>query len=79
MRFGREELLIEFYIKVLLSLVTKDVTNSRSKGKITQLYYQLESHLRSFESIGMTSDKCATMLLLLVESCIPEDILRIWL
>ncbi|GFT71169.1 hypothetical protein TNCV_3001751 [Trichonephila clavipes] len=27
----------------------------------------------------MTSDKYATMLLSLVESCIPEDMLRIWL
>ena len=79
MRFGREELLIEFYVRELLSLVIKNVTNSRSKGGITQLYDQLESHLRSLESIGMTSDKYAAMLLPLVESCIPEDMLRIWL
>ncbi|GFW15335.1 uncharacterized protein TNCV_3740391 [Trichonephila clavipes] len=74
-----EELLIEFYVRELLSLVIKNVTNSRSKGGITQLCDQLQSHLRSFESIGMTSDKYAAMLLPLVESCIPENKLRIWL
>ncbi|GFY72916.1 uncharacterized protein TNIN_149261 [Trichonephila inaurata madagascariensis] len=79
MRFGHEELLIEFYVRELLSLVIKNITNSRSKGGITQLSDQLESHLRSLESIGMTSDKYAAMLLLLVESCIPEDMLHIWL
>ncbi|GFS59462.1 uncharacterized protein TNIN_167761 [Trichonephila inaurata madagascariensis] len=79
MRFGREELLIEFYVRELLSLVIKNVTNSRSKGGITQLCNKLESHLRSLESIGMTSDKYAVMLLPLVESYIPEDMFRIWL
>ncbi|GFS41230.1 histone H3.3 [Trichonephila inaurata madagascariensis] len=76
MRFGREALLIEFCAKELLSLV---ITNYRSKGGITQLYDQLESHLRSMEFIGFMSDKYAAMLFPLVESDFPEDILRIWL
>ncbi|GFX07581.1 integrase_H2C2 domain-containing protein [Trichonephila clavipes] len=79
MRFGREELLIEIYVRELLPLVIKNATNSISKGGITQLYDQLESHLKLLESIGMTSDKNEAMLLPLVESCIPEDILHIWL
>ncbi|GFR23132.1 uncharacterized protein TNCT_32481 [Trichonephila clavata] len=79
MRFGFEGLLMEFYIRELLSLVIKNVTNSRSKGGITQLCDQLEFHIRSLESIDMTSDKYAAMLLPLVESCIPGDVLRIWL
>lgn len=78
-RFGREELLVEFYVRELLGLVVKNVTNSRSKINLIQLYDKLESHLRSLESIGMTSDKYAAMLFPLVESCIPEDILRVWL
>ncbi|GFR32688.1 uncharacterized protein TNCT_106081 [Trichonephila clavata] len=79
MRFGHEELLIEFYVRELLSFVIKNVTNSRSKGEITQLYDQLKFHLRLLEPIGMTSYKYAAKLLPLVESRIPEDILRIWL
>nr|XP_042912338.1 uncharacterized protein LOC122272568 [Parasteatoda tepidariorum] len=78
-RFGREELLIEYYVRELLTLVVKNATNLRNKMDITQLYDKLESHLRSLESIGMTSDKYAAMLFPLVESCIPEENLRVWL
>ncbi|GFR20770.1 uncharacterized protein TNCT_642621 [Trichonephila clavata] len=77
-RFDRE-LLIEFYVRELLSLVPRMSQIPDLKGEITHRYDQLEPQLRSFEFIGMTSDKYAAMLLLLVESCIPENILRIWL
>ncbi|GFS70365.1 putative RNA-directed DNA polymerase from transposon X-element [Trichonephila clavipes] len=70
MRFGSKELLIEFYVRELQSLVIKNVTNSRTGSGITQLHDQLQSNLRSLESIGRTSDKYAAMLLPLVESCI---------
>ncbi|GFV11469.1 uncharacterized protein TNCV_1695931 [Trichonephila clavipes] len=76
-RFGREELLVEYYVRELLTLVVKNAT--KSKLSITQLYDEIESHLRSLDSIGMTSDKYSAMLFPLVESCIPEDILRVWL
>ncbi|GFY35490.1 transposon Tf2-6 polyprotein [Trichonephila clavipes] len=76
-RFGREELLVEYYVHELLTLVVKNA--NKSKLGITQLHDKLESHLRSFESIGMTSDKYSAMLFYLVESYIPEDILRVWL
>ncbi|GFY19653.1 uncharacterized protein TNCV_4648251 [Trichonephila clavipes] len=51
----------------------------KSKLSITQLYDKLKSHLRSLESIGMTYDNYSAMLFPLVESCVPEDILRVWL
>ena len=35
--------------------------------------------MRALESIGMTSDKYAKILFPFVESCIPEDVLRVWL
>ncbi|XP_015929178.1 uncharacterized protein [Parasteatoda tepidariorum] len=78
-RFGREELLIEYHVRELLALVVKNATNLKNKMDITQLYNKLESHLRSLESIGMTSDKYAAMLFPLVESCILEEYLRVWL
>ncbi|GFY34712.1 histone H3.3 [Trichonephila clavipes] len=71
-RFGREELLVEYYVHELLTLVVKNAT--KSKLSITELYDKLESHLRSLESIGMISDKYSAMLFPIVESCIPEDI-----
>ena len=76
-RFGRERLLVECYVRELLTLVVKNTTKSRLS--ITQSYVRLESHLRSLESIGITSDKHSAMLFPFVESCIPEDMLRVWL
>ncbi|GBN61499.1 hypothetical protein AVEN_55037-1 [Araneus ventricosus] len=48
----------------------------KSKLSIMQLYDKLESHLRLLESVGVTTDKYAAMFFLLVESCIPENLLR---
>jgi hypothetical protein len=39
----------------------------------------LSHNLRALVSIGMTTDKYATMLFPMVESCIPEELLRVWL
>ncbi|GFY27881.1 hypothetical protein TNCV_243461 [Trichonephila clavipes] len=52
MRFGRKELLIKFYVRELLTLVIKNVTNSRSKSEITQLYDQLEQGYSTFSTAG---------------------------
>ncbi|XP_043472978.1 uncharacterized protein LOC122505433 [Leptopilina heterotoma] len=46
--------------------------------QLSTLYDNIESHLRALESLGVTSDKCATMLFLLVESSLPEELLRAW-
>lgn len=43
------------------------------------MYDSLESYLFAFESIGVTSDKHVEILFLVVESCISEDVLRVWL
>ena len=78
-RFGREELFIEYYIRELLGLVIKNVTAVKGRENTSKLYDLLESHLRALESIGITSEKYAAMLFPLVESCIPEELLRAWL
>jgi hypothetical protein len=44
-----------------------------------QLYDKLEFYLRALESTGMMTEKYNMMLFPMVESCIPEDILRVWL
>ncbi|XP_015433580.1 PREDICTED: uncharacterized protein LOC107189534 [Dufourea novaeangliae] len=53
----------------------------RSKGEkstLSTLYDKLESHLRAFETLGVTTDKCDAMLYPLVESSLPEELLRAW-
>lgn len=63
----------------LLGLVIKNATETKINVNTAQLYDKLESYLRALESIGMTTDKYAAMLFPMLESCIPEELLRVWL
>ncbi|KAJ8978051.1 hypothetical protein NQ317_015232 [Molorchus minor] len=74
-RFGKEELLVEYYVRELLKLV---LTNLKVKMSLSTLYDKLESQLRSLETLGVTSEKYAAMLFPLVESSLPEELLRVW-
>ena len=42
------------------------------------MYDQIEAQLRSLETLGVQSDTCSAILFPLVESYLPEDLLRIW-
>lgn len=74
-RFGKEDLLIEFYVRELLNLI---LNNLRNKPRLSTFYDKMESQLRALESLGVTTEKCAAVLLPLVESCVPEETLRTW-
>lgn len=71
-RFGREETLIELYTRDLIQLV---VNKPKS---ISDLYDNLNSKLKALSSLGVTSDRYAAMLLPLVESSLPVDLLKVW-
>lgn len=43
------------------------------------MYDTLEPHLRSLESIVLSIEKYEAILFPLVESCIPEELIRVWL
>ncbi|KAG8182310.1 hypothetical protein JTE90_013914 [Oedothorax gibbosus] len=75
-RFGREDLLVEVYVRELLKLIIS--VQSKHKFSPTSLYDKLESYLRALESLGVTKDKCASILYPMVESCFPEDFLKAW-
>ena len=77
-RFGRDELLVEVYVRELLGLVLQNSANNKDKPSLGSLYDRLESHMRALETLGVTTNKCAAMLLPLVESALPEELLRIW-
>ncbi|XP_011883862.1 PREDICTED: uncharacterized protein LOC105571005, partial [Vollenhovia emeryi] len=76
-RFGRDDLQIEVYVRELLQLVLQNALKSKAFS-LTSLYDKIELHLRALESLGITTDKCAAMLFPLVESSLPEDVLRAW-
>ncbi|CAG7730421.1 unnamed protein product [Allacma fusca] len=77
-RFGKDEILLEVYVRELLRLVLKNVVYPKDQPSILTLYDKLETQLRALETLGVTSDTFAAMLYLLVESCLPKEMLRTW-
>ncbi|GFY25680.1 uncharacterized protein TNCV_3060131 [Trichonephila clavipes] len=77
-RFGREDVLVQIYVRELLNLVMKNAVSGRTKADLSALYDELEGKLRSLESLGRTQEKYGDILTPLVESCLPEEILMAW-
>ncbi|XP_015926474.1 uncharacterized protein [Parasteatoda tepidariorum] len=73
-RFGNEDLLVEIYARELLKLII-NVQLNRS-FPLTSLYDKLEIYLRALDTLGVTTDKCASILYPMVESCFPEEFLK---
>lgn len=77
-RFGNKDMLVEVYVRELLKLVLMNALNSTKKMIVSSLYDKLETQLRALESLDVTRDKFTAILYPLVESCLSEDLLRIW-
>ena len=71
-RFGRESILIQVYRELL-----KLVINEKSKIELLTLYDKKQTQLRALEFLGLTQDKYALILFLLVESALPRDLIKI--
>jgi hypothetical protein len=76
-RFGREDLLVEFYVRELLKM-TMAMNSKEDKVTLSSLYDRIETQLRALETLGVATDKYAAMLFPLVESCLSEEVLRAW-
>ncbi|GBO37162.1 hypothetical protein AVEN_174869-1 [Araneus ventricosus] len=77
-RFGRNDLLVQMYVRDLLSMVMKNAATGRSKTDLPALYDELEAKIRALESLGRTQEKYGDFLSPLVESCLPEEVLVAW-
>ncbi|GFY40199.1 integrase catalytic domain-containing protein [Trichonephila inaurata madagascariensis] len=77
LRFGRD-LLVQIYARDLPSLSLKNATTAKNAPDLATLYDILETKLRALESLGRTKEKFADFLESLVESCLPENVLRAW-
>ncbi|XP_050508060.1 uncharacterized protein LOC126885522 [Diabrotica virgifera virgifera] len=78
-RFARDEILIEVYVRELLNLILNQQTSKEDPCMaLSTLYDRLETQLRALGTLGVTSDKYAAMLLPLVESALPYELLKIW-
>ena len=69
--FGREDLLVEFYVRQLLKL-TMAMNSKEDKVTLSSLYDRIETQLRALETLGVATDKYAAMLFPLVESCLLD-------
>ncbi|GFY34145.1 integrase catalytic domain-containing protein [Trichonephila clavipes] len=75
-RFDRQDLQVEVYVRELLKLVLKNANSNFSSNNLFALYDNLEQQIRALETLDVTTDECACLLYPLVESCMPEDLLR---
>lgn len=76
-RFGRDELIVEHYVRELLNLVLSNATG-RTSLDLAELSDCLETQLLALESFGVTLDKYASILYPLAESALPERVFRDW-
>jgi len=76
-RFGREDLLLQVYVRELLTLVISNVTTP-NKIELSALYYELNSHLRSLSTLKLDNDLLAIILFPLVESSLSVETLKAW-
>ncbi|GFX05909.1 putative RNA-directed DNA polymerase from transposon X-element [Trichonephila clavipes] len=76
-RFGREDLLVQIYIRDLLGLVMQNATG-KIRLELSKLYDVLKSKLLALESLGRMQEKFTDFLEPLVESCLSEAMLRVW-
>uniref|UniRef100_A0A5S6QNZ5 Ty3 transposon capsid-like protein domain-containing protein n=1 Tax=Trichuris muris TaxID=70415 RepID=A0A5S6QNZ5_TRIMR len=76
-RFGRTELLVEVYVRKMLSLILRNAVRAEPL-KLSSLYDKLESYMRALETLGVTTESHVATILPLVESCLPGEILRAW-
>ncbi|XP_011259740.1 uncharacterized protein LOC105253407 [Camponotus floridanus] len=75
--FGRDDIIVEFYVRKLLGLVLQNAQGN-TRLSLTSLYNKLECYIRIMKTLGMTMNNCAAMLYPLVESSLPEEVLRAW-
>ncbi|XP_070513050.1 uncharacterized protein [Cardiocondyla obscurior] len=77
-RFGRDDLVVEYYVRQLLSLVLQNALKGGKRLALNSLYDKLECYIRALETFGVMTHKYAAMLYPLVESSLPEETLRAW-
>lgn len=77
-RFGREDLLIQIYIRELLSMTMKNAISNCIRTDLVALYDEIESKLRASDSLGCTQEKYGDFSAPLVELCLSEGSLITW-
>jgi len=77
-RYGREGLQLQVYLRELLQLVIQNVTK-KERIPLDKLYMKLESHLRALKTLDLSKAEPSLYFYPLVESSLPEEVMRAWL
>ncbi|XP_073960544.1 uncharacterized protein [Choristoneura fumiferana] len=77
-RVARDDVLIETYVRGLLALMQEKGQRPSNAKELPALYDSLQTHLQALETLGVTKDKYASILFPMVESALPDEILRAW-
>ncbi|XP_017887472.1 uncharacterized protein LOC108629359, partial [Ceratina calcarata] len=75
-RFGRDEVVVEFYVRELLGLVLQNVLKGNQRQPLSSLYDKVESNIRALNVLGVDGQMCGNAVP--VESSLPEEVLRAW-
>jgi len=78
-RFGNKDMLMEVYVREFLKLVISNVQASgKNRLPLSDLYMKVEAYLRSLESMGLNIETNSAWLYPMIESSLPEDIIKAW-
>ncbi|KAF2887959.1 hypothetical protein ILUMI_18214 [Ignelater luminosus] len=75
-RFGHDNMLIKVYVRDILYLVIRNA--QKEIMDFVDLVTSITSQIRNLEKLGVTTDKCAQVLHPIIESCLPEEVLKAW-
>lgn len=77
-RFSWKYLVVQIYTCDFLTRVVKHAIAGGVKTDLPKLYVELEGKLRSFETLGRSQETNGYLLIPLVESVLPEEVLMLW-
>ena len=70
-RFGKKQQIISAHIEELLKL--QGCPNDKA-SEIRYVYDKINVHVRGLEALGVTSDRCGSLLILIIISRLPQEI-----
>ena len=71
-RYGNDQVIVSRHMDALLSL--EGVTNVDEIKKVRKLYDTIETHLRSLQNLGVSSESYGSLLIPVILSRIPEEL-----
>lgn len=75
-RFAREDLLIDIYIRELMTTMINQLKTS--KLTISDLYDNLMSNINNLEALNIEMENYSLILVPIIEACLPIETLKLW-